>query len=339
MTCNHFDQIVNKLVNLTEKITNVNSSLYERQGPYMNWRDIERCLGRVNTNINFGDPVASITALQNLVREITGVDAFTLNTVKGRMIADYVVEMLNLIKQCNCSSNLGSKVNDLCNDYNGLLGDYNNLQDRYNNLSNRFNDTNTKYEEYKEKYEDTRNERENERVNNTRTITALQRDNSSLRNELNNTQQLLTASENKVARIENELRTKDNEIIELKHKMDNLSLSEEELLNEKVRLKKEKLEVFANSSGINWNEVNNLLRYYKDLISARKNYDQTNIETQEGNINRVKGVLRQNEINLEDIQKCCRKCEKIAKLSLKLSEAQRQQFEARQQEVNPPRQH
>ena len=118
--------------------------------------------------------------------------------------------------------------------------------------------------------------------------------------------------------------------------VNNLEKSREELLNEKVNLKNDKLETFANNSGIGLNEVNNLLRYYERLIHARKNYNPTNIETHEGNINRVKEGLRQNGVNAGDTQKCCRKCEKVAKLRIELSEIRQQQFEARQ-EV-PPRQ-
>ena len=78
-------------------------------------------------------------------------------------------------------------------------------------------------------------------------------------------------------------------------------------------------------------EVNNLLRYYERLLHARKNYNQTNIETHEGNINRIKGIFRQNGVSVGDTQKCCRKCEKVAKLRMELNEIRQQQFEARQE--------
>jgi len=194
------------------------------------------------------------------------------------------------------------------------------------------------YEEYKEMYENTRNERESERVNNTREITTLRRDNVALQGQLTRTQQRLTASENKVLRIEDRLEAKGREVLELRGKLErlninvnNLEKSREELLNEKVSLKNEKLEVFANNLGINLDEVDNLLRYYGRLIHARKNYNQANIETHEGNVSQVKGTLRQNGVSVENTNKCCRKCEKVAKLRMELNEIRQQQFEARQE--------
>jgi len=190
-------------------------------------------------------------------------------------------------------------------------------------------------------YENVRNERENERVNNTREITTLRRDNLALQGRLTETQQCLTTSENKVVRIEDRLEARNREVLELKGKLErlninveNLEKSREELLNEKVNLKNDKLETFANNLGINLNEVDNLLRYYERLINARKNYNQINIGTHEGNINRVKGTLRQNGVSVGNTNKCCRKCEKVAKLRIELNEIRQQQYEARQ-EVPP----
>lgn len=223
-------------------------------------------------------------------------------------------------------------------DYNELVAEHRELAEKCRNLIERLEE----YGEYKDMYENIRSERESERVNNTREITTLRRDNMALQGRLTDTQQRLTASENKLARIEDRFEAKGREVLELKSKLerlsinvDNLEKSREELLNEKVNLKNEKLEVFANNLGINLDEVDNLLRYYERLIHARKNYNQTNIATHEGNINRVKGMLRQNGVSVENTNKCCRKCEKVAKLRIELNEIRQQQYEARQ-EV-PPR--
>jgi chromosome segregation ATPase len=162
-----------------------------------------------------------------------------------------------------------------------------------------------------------------------------------LQGQLTRTQQRLTTSENKVGRLEERLETRNREIRELTQQLDNLRFdnirldqSREELLNEKVNLKEEKLEVFANRLGINQEQIDNLRRYYERLIHARKNYNQVNITTHEANINRVRGVIRQGGVSVENSQKCCRKCEKIAKIKFELNEIRQQQYEARQ-EVPP----
>lgn len=363
MTCIHIDQMASKLADLTKKMTDSNSSLYERQGPYMNLKDVEGCLDRVNTNINFSDPVASITALQNLVREITNINAFTLNTVKGRMVVDYVVEILNLIKQCNCSSELGSRASGLCNDYNKLVNDYNGLQDRYNNLVGRFNDLRDDYNEIRDKSENIRNDRERERIDNTREVATLRQEKLGLEKQLNDTRRQLTSSENQVANLENRLdqrtqqieavrnqlanlriessektirlRQKEEEIKALKR---NLGTTQKDALNEKLQFKEEKLETLVGQLGIELRRIQNLRRRYKELIIAQEDNNNANANVAQDNITGIKEGLQEGGISVGNIQRICKKCRKIAQLELQLEQTrQEQQFEARQQEANPPR--
>ncbi|KLL03120.1 MAG: hypothetical protein MRERV_52c015 [Mycoplasmataceae bacterium RV_VA103A] len=140
---------------------------------------------------------------------------------------------------------------------------------------------------------------------------------------------------------DSELRTKEEELKrkgeEVKRAQRKANQSQEELLTEKIRIKYEKLEIFANRIEINLQQVNDLCRYCERLIRARKSGNQVNIETHEDNIARVREGLRQRGLQIENIQKFCNKCEKIAKLRVELSEIrqqQGQQYEARQE--TPP---
>jgi chromosome segregation ATPase len=254
---------------------------------------------------------------------------------KKLVICEGIREVSKLLLDCNCCSEVEAKRFFLTQTKN----ENSKLQDKYDDLLSKYDSLQDDYEEMKGKYENTRNEREKERVNNAREITALQKDKSSLQQQLTDTQQHLTASESKVGRLEERLEARNGEVGELNRRLDNLRLdnnrleqSQEDLLNEKVNLKEEKLEVFANRLGIDLGQIDNLRRYYERLIHARKNYNQVNIETHERNINQVKGMLRQNGVvSVENTNKCCRKCEKVAKLRMELNEIRQQQYEARQE--------
>jgi len=145
-----------------------------------------------------------------------------------------------------------------------------------------------------------------------------------------------------VVRLEDKLETRNREIRELTRQLAELRTnnenlreragqSREELLTEKIRLKYSKLEIFANQIGINLQQVSDLCRYCERLVHARKNCNQANIETHEDNITRVREELRQRGFQIEDIQKFCDKCEKIAKMRVELNEIRQQQYEARQE--------
>ncbi|CAG8449868.1 9085_t:CDS:2 [Ambispora gerdemannii] len=348
MTCAHIKLVVRKINELIEKIGDDNSILYKSLGIYVKKEETESglCLKKV--------PQYCGSNNDSCREHYTGGSSYltfgceyNIKTINKNALGEYFSEIGVLINDCDCYNDLNrnsiDKYNKLIKEFNDLAknsvtGDHRELAEKCRNLIGRLEE----YEEYKDKFEEVRDERERERIDNTREISTLQRDKTHLQRNLTDTQQRLTASENKVSRIEERLEARGREVLELKSKLerlsinvDNLEKSREELLNEKVNLKNEKLEIFANNSGINANEVDNLLRYYERLINARKNYNQVNIGTHEGNINRVRGIIRQSGVSVENTQKCCRKCEKVAKLRTELNEIRQQQYEARQ-EV-PPR--
>ncbi|CAG8581275.1 41289_t:CDS:10 [Gigaspora margarita] len=339
MTCEHINRVMNKIGDLASNLNNKNSFFYQELGPYEKSEDISS-----------SDSMRE--SLKNFLKQYKDAESFTIKVIRSDALGSYILEMLRILEECDCYNEAVRKTTDKAtsiyqkeydklsrnsdvDDYNELLRKHRVLEEKCKNLADKLEE----YEEYKDKFEDVRDGRERERIDNTREITALQRDKTNLQGQLTRTQQRLTASENKLARIEDRFETKNREVLELRGKLERLSInvnnlekSREELLNEKVNLKKEKLEVFANNLGINPDEIDNLLRYYERLIQARKNYNQVNIETHEGNINRVKGIIRQGGVSVENTNKCCRKCEKVAKLRIELNEIRQQQYEARQEE-------
>jgi hypothetical protein len=116
MTCTHINQITTKLADLSQKLNDRGSYLYEEKGPYVKLRDINNCLSSVNVDSGITDHIAAVSTLQNFMRRITEVNAFSLKTIKGQVIADYVMEILQPIKDCNCSSEVGNRARDLSNE-------------------------------------------------------------------------------------------------------------------------------------------------------------------------------------------------------------------------------
>lgn len=129
---------------------------------------------------------------------------------------------------------------------------------------------------------------------------------------------------------DSKLRQKDQEIKLLKGQA---GQSKERLSNEREHSKEGSLEELAIQLEINLEQVNNLRRYYERLVNARKNYNQANITTHEGNIARIKQELLRREISVANVQKICRKCEKLAELRIELEEIRQQQYQAQQEQA------
>src|SRR6185437_15651840 len=128
--------------------------------------------------------------------------------------------------------------------------------------------------------------------------------------------------DNEIKEKNDELLRKDEEIKRLKNRA---GQTYEELLEERLRSKEERLGFFTTELSFDQEQVRSLRRYYERIIEARKNYNRVNIETHEDNIARVSNEIRQGEFGERNIQKLCRKCEKIAKLRVELTEIRQQQ--------------
>jgi hypothetical protein len=145
----------------------------------------------------------------------------------------------------------------------------------------------------------------------------LQRTNSASQNLIRDLQQ-------QASNLQLSFNQRTNEIQELKEE---LAKSQAKILNFKV----EKLEVFTEQLGINWEQIRNLRNAYEQLIHFRRQeYNQANIDEVRNNIDTIEQTFLDAGISLANAQKVGRKCEKIAVLKLKLNQVHQEQFEARQ---------
>jgi len=132
---------------------------------------------------------------------------------------------------------------------------------------------------------------------------------------------------------DNELEKRTNKIKELKEM---LGKSQEEVLNHRLDIKEGKLETLIQQLGINRDRILTLRNTYQDLIRARENYNQGNINTANNSIEQIKGGFLNGGVNVENMQKICRKTEKIAKLKIEQEKLYQEQFEARQVQAAIP---
>lgn len=136
---------------------------------------------------------------------------------------------------------------------------------------------------------------------------------------------LQIASNNK----DQELEKRENKIKELKEM---LGKSQEEILNHKLGVKEGRLETLIQQLGVNRDRILVLRNTYQDLIRARENYNQGNINNANNNIEQIKGGLLNGGVSVENMQKICRKTEKLAKLRIEQEKLYQEQHEARQQQ-------
>ncbi|CAI2162012.1 2928_t:CDS:2 [Funneliformis geosporum] len=147
-------------------------------------------------------------------------------------------------------------------------------------------------------------------------------------------------SENEVRRITglfNALQLENNRSKEkIKELKGELGQSRKDFLKQKISLKVGKLETFIQQLGVNRGKImDNLLNAYKQLLRAEKNFNQNNIDEAENGINNIKQGLLTNGIiyrgiSVDNTQKICSKCEKLAKLKLELNQIQQEQYQALQ---------
>ena len=242
-----------------------------------------------------------------------------------------------------------NELNELRRKNDNLQREKTNLERELNDWRTKFNDKNRENEDNKEKLKQEKRGRQNdkERYNDdkltwTRTEGEKNTEIAGLKTKLRNEEDKVKSEKRRAVKLEDKLEERNREIRELNRQLGELRTnnenlreragqSREELLTGKIRLKRNKLEIFAIQIGINLQQVDILCRYCERLVHAQKNCNQANIETHESNIAGIKEELRQRGLQVENIQKFCDKCEKIAKMRVELNEIRQQQYEARQE--------
>ena len=166
-------------------------------------------------------------------------------------------------------------------------------------------------------------------------IGQLKTERDDFKNEVRRITDLFNALQLENTRKNEETNRLKNEIKNLKGE---LGQSKEEFLKQKISLKEGKLETFIQQLGANRGKImNDLLNAYKQLLKARSDFNQGNIDAADNSINDIKQELLANGIiyrgiSVNDTQKVCSKCEKLAKLKLELNQIYQQQFQAQQEQ-------
>lgn len=123
--------------------------------------------------------------------------------------------------------------------------------------------------------------------------------------------------------------------------IDNLREELEGSQNIELRYKERKLDELIRDLEIDQEKerIDNLRIAYERLKRASnpESYNRDNITVAQTEIDRIKRELFQNnrEINVNDLYKIYKTCEKIAELRVKQEKLNEQQFEARQQQAPP----
>lgn len=143
-------------------------------------------------------------------------------------------------------------------------------------------------------------------------------------------EKVISQRDNSLKETSGELRRKEREIEFLQNER---FKTQEDLLIWRLNSEKDNLEVLASDLGIDLEKVHDLTKEYRKLLFARKEGKRNVVEESEGKIAKTKQTLLNSEINMENIRKIGRECERLAGLSWDLEQIQ-QQYEARQ-EVPP----
>jgi Fe2+ transport system protein B len=123
---------------------------------------------------------------------------------------------------------------------------------------------------------------------------------------------------------------KDEEIKELRRMLDK---SKEETINYKIQSKEGKLEIFVREIGVDRMQIRKLRNAYQNLIKSSE-VNRNNIFNDE-EVEVIKDdLLEEKKISLENVQKLCSKCEKLAELRIEREKLHQRNFEARQEELN-----
>ena len=140
-------------------------------------------------------------------------------------------------------------------------------------------------------------------------------------------EKVIIEKDNFLKEISDESKRKEQEIKKLQGEK---FRNEWDLLNRRLSLEKGDLEVFASNLGIDLEEIYNLTENYEKLFFARKEHNRSVVKDSEGKIAKTKQSLLNSEINIDNIQKISRECERLAELSWSLEQVP-QQYEAKQE--------
>ncbi|MDR1670372.1 MAG: hypothetical protein LBR43_01430 [Spiroplasmataceae bacterium] len=288
MTCIHIKQSLEKINNLISLMNNDSSSLYERLGKYVQEDEVDALLARLKTSCT--------------VR--------TIERIRGNDLYNHLSLIFDILKSCECR-------NEIVDDYNQLVSKSNDMGSKQVRMLTELTSFKTKADNYYSQLIDTRKLLENKEKEISRISSKLDEKQQKVDSLLNRLAEIKLESSEKAG----ELRRKDDEIKILKQ---NLSDSQKDFLNEKLKSKQEKLETFAMEIGVELQKTQNLRKRYRNLISAQEEKKGNDITIAKENIEANKEGLSERGISNFNIKKLCRKCKKVAQLEVWIEKIQEQ---------------
>jgi uncharacterized phage infection (PIP) family protein YhgE len=261
-------------------MNNDSSSLYERLGKYVQEDEVDALLARLKTSCT--------------VR--------TIERIRGNDLYNHLSLIFDILKSCECR-------NEIVDDYNQLVSKSNDMGSKQVRMLTELTSFKTKADNYYSQLIDTRKLLENKEKEISRISSKLDEKQQKVDSLLNRLAEIKLESSEKAG----ELRRKDDEIKILKQ---NLSDSQKDFLNEKLKSKQEKLETFAMEIGVELQKTQNLRKRYRNLISAQEEKKGNDITIAKENIEANKEGLSERGISNFNIKKLCRKCKKVAQLEV-----------------------
>ncbi|CAG8453351.1 3897_t:CDS:1 [Ambispora gerdemannii] len=121
------------------------------------------------------------------------------------------------------------------------------------------------------------------------------------------------------------INNKDNEISSLREELEGSQ-------NIDLRYRERKLDELVRNSGLNRVRVINLRDAYESLMRAQEDYNLNNITNANNEIETIKAEFFQTNVNVNDLHKIYKICEKIAELKVKKERLHEQQYQAHQEQ-------
>lgn len=280
MTCIHISQALEKVNELISKMNNPNSSLYERLGNYIREDEVDALLAELKTTYTVK----------------------TINKIRNDDLYSHLSVIFDILKSCDCR-------NEVVEDYNQLVVRHNDINSRHAQMQMEVASLRTQSENYFNQLVEVRKMLESREKEVVKIESKLDEKQQKVDNLLNRLAELKLESSEKVS----ELKRKDDEIKALKR---NLGESQKDFLSEKLKSKKEKLEVFVTELGLELQKTQNLRKRYRELILAQEENRGNDISIAKENIEATREGLLERGISNSKVRKFCKKCKKVAQLEV-----------------------
>lgn len=280
MVCRHTSQILDKVNNLIGLMNNRNSYLYENLGKYVREDEVDTLMSGLRTTYTVK----------------------TIDRINHSTLYNHLSDIFDIVKSCDCR-------NELVDEYNQLVGKHNDTSSQKTQAQMEVASLRTRAENYFSQLVDVRKLLENKEKEVVRIENKLDEKQQKVDNLLNRLSGLKLESSEKV----NELRRKDEEIKALKK---NLGETQKDFLNEKLKSKKERLELFAAEIGVELSKIQNLRKRYRELVSAQEENRSNDITIAKENIEATREGLLERGIRNSKVQKLFKKCKKAAQLEV-----------------------